>query len=328
MADITEYISGSIISKFETLDGKPRREIVIAYVEGDDDVPFWTHVFSVYSKYFFKVTPNNAYMVNGNYPNGKTALLNIRNLHKNKIICVDADLDLIVGKYSLYSKNIQNNPYIINTQFYAIENVLSQAPLLKNVVNIVTGENTKYDFDRFLKSFSNVVADFFLLYIASIKGKCMKFSLEDLKECINNLHPNSKDFENELTNFKQEYHSQFKEYFIIHKNSMIQYKQRLKALGYKERDIYKLLQGHTLYNSIIRELLYSLCNKILKERLNSLILSNAVPNYVQLKKQVYGFLDSYDNKLRNCIDSAFENNEYVKYYIPVDLKFKLDNLYK
>lgn len=327
MADITEYISGSIIGKFQTLDGKPRKENVIAYVEGDDDIPFWTHIMSLYPNYSFVITPNRAYAVNGRYPNGKTALLNIPNLKKDKIICIDADLDLIVGKRSVHSKRIRICRYIINTQFYAIENVLSQAPLLKTIIMKVTGEDSEYDFERFMKLFSNAISDLFLLYLACIKSKRKKFSLEDFKNFVNRVNTSSNDIEKELMSFKQDYQNQLKNDLLIHRNSMIQYKQRLKSLGYKERDTYKLMQGHTLYNSIIRELLFFLCNNILKRKFETLIHTETNPDYKDLRHKVYGFLDAYDNKLRNYIDYVFGNNESVKNHIPTNLKSQLDSLY-
>ena len=327
MADITEYISGSIIGKFQTLDGKPRKENIIAYVEGDDDIPFWTNILSLYPKYSFVVTPNRAYSVNGRYPNGKTALLNIPNLKKDKIICIDADLDLIVGKRSVHSKRIRICQYIINTQFYAIENVLSQAPLLKKIIMKVTGEDSKYDFERFMNLFSNAISGLFLLYLACIKSKRKKFSLEDFKYFVNRVNLSSNDIEKELMAFRQDYQNQLKNDFSIHRNSMIQYKRRLKSLGYKERDTYKLIQGHTLYNSIIRELLFFLCNNILKRKLETLIHAETAPDYQDLRHKVYGFLDAYDNKLRNFIDYVFVNNESVKNHIPTKLKSQLDSLY-
>ena len=325
MADITEYISGSIIEGFDTLDGKPRRESVIAFVEGEDDVSFWKSILSTYAKYNFRVTPNRAYKVNGKFPNGKTALLNISNLKKNRIICIDADLDLIVGNYSTYSRIIRQCPYIVNTQFYSMENVLSQAPLLRTIVNTVTGEDVGYDFDGFLKAFSNAIADLFLLYLASIKGKRSKFSLIDFKSYINSIRTLSKDFKGDFASFQQNYKMQLKDKLNIHRNSMIQYKKRLRSLGYKERDTYKLIQGHTLYNSVIRELLFHLCNNILERKLANLIKSYPNANHQDQKKQVYEFLGN--NKLRNYIDIIFEKNESVKYYIPEKIKSSLDCLY-
>lgn len=327
MADITEYISGETIGKFQTLDGEIKRKNIIAYVEGNEDIPFWTHIFSQYPKYSFTVTPNRAFAVNGSYPNGKTALLNIPNLKKDKIICIDADLDFIVGKRSVHSKRIRICPYIINTQFYSIENVLSQAPLLKIIIMKVTEKGSEYDFDRFMKLFSNTISDLFLLYLACVKSKRKKFSLEDFKNYVNKININPKDIEKEFMNFKQDYHYKLKDELDIHKNSMIQYAHRLKSLGYKQRDTYKLIHGHTLYNSIVRELLFNLCNKILNKKLKELIQDESNPDYQKLKKKVFGFLDNRNMKLREYIDEVFINNEFVKDHMPTNLKYQLDDLY-
>lgn len=327
MADIVEYISGNIIGKFQVLDGKTKQKNVIAYVEGEDDIPFWDNVLSLYTKYSFTVITNRAYEVAGKFPNGKTALLNISNLKADRIICIDADLDLIVKKYSKYSTIIKRNPFIINTEFYAIENVLSQTPLLSNVVLEITGDSISYDFAKFLKIFSCAIADLFYLYLSTIKGKRKKFSLEDFKSYINSIKLNITNTEENLRLFKNDYQVRLNSELLIHQNSITQYRQRLKKQGFKERDIYKLMQGHSLYNSIIRELLCQLCCEILNKKYDLLAKSTPTPDYNQIKRQVYGFLDAYNGSLRICIDYNFNHNKLVKNYLPSGLKRRLDYLY-
>lgn len=327
MTDITEYISGHFIGKLQVLDGRTKKDNIIAYVEGDDDIPFWSNILLPYTKYSFTVITNKGYKVAEMFPNGKTALLNIPNLDKDKIICIDADLDLIVKKYSKHSTRIKKSPYIINTEFYAIENVLSQPPLLKEVVTKVTGEMTQYDFAKFLKTFSCAISDLFYLYLACIKSKRKKFSLEDFKTYINFIKPNATNIDEFLSTYRNNYRMTLSNEFAIHKNSIIQYKRRLKEQGFKERDIYKLMQGHSLYNTIIRELLHHLCYKILGNKFDNIKTSNQTPDYCATKKLVYGFLDEYNKNLRTCIDYNFNQNEMVYNYLPNNLKKQLDSLY-
>lgn len=322
MADITDYVSGSIIGKLDILSGRTPAANVIAYVEGEDDVIFWEHVFSNFPRYKFKVTVNQSYQVNGNYPNGKAALMHIKGLSKEKIVCVDADLDLIVKDYSHYSRRLRRDPFVFNTQYYAMENVLSQPPLLAEVVKTVTGEDAALDFDTLMKSFSNAVFNMFLLYLACVKEKRLKkFSLEDLKEEVNKLKPATAKNTDYFHNYKELWEALFRVQISRHDAIMKHYKVKLKQMGYKGRDSYKLLQGHCLYNCMVKDVLVTVCRSILEKRLAECIKSAPSPDYAALKSTVYSFPGG--QSLRDYVDASFYGNEAVKYHVPERLRAKL-----
>lgn len=327
MADITEYISGSIIGKLDILSGRTPAANVIVYVEGEDDVPVWEQILSNYPKYKFRVSVNRSYQVNGNYPNGKTALMHINGLSKEKIVCVDADLDLAVKNYSPNSMRLRKDPFVFNTQYYAIENVLSQPELLKEVVATVTGEETFFDFDLFMKRMSNTICDIFRLYLSCIKQKrSMKFSLEDFKEEVNKMKFTATMSEADFNIQKANCLARMKAQFLLHRNSMIQYRKRLKSLGYKERDTYKLMQGHCLYNSIVKNLLFSICKAIFEKRLSALVKNTPAPDHAALKKEVYA-VTAMHGSLREYINEVFYNNTALRNHVPTALQQKLTDSY-
>lgn len=326
MADITDYVSGGIIGKLDILSGRPSAANVIAYVEGEDDVAFWEHVLSCYPKYKFRVTVNRSYQVNGNYPNGKAALMHISGLSKEKIVCVDADLDLIVKAYFRYSKKLRTDPYVFNTQYYAVENVLSQPPLLAEVVKTVTDEDAAFDYDTLMKSFSNAAFPMFLLYLACLKEKRLKkFSLEDLKVEFNKMKPVTELDDEHLNNLRRVWENVFRGQISRHDAIMKQYKGKLKQMGYKGRDCYKLVQGHCLYNCIVKDVLVTICRSILEKRLAELIKNTSSPDYVALKSTVYSFPGG--ESFRDYIDRSFYENDAVRYHVPPQLKLKLVSTY-
>ncbi len=325
MADITDYVSGSIINKFDILSGREPAANVIAYVEGIDDVFFWEHVLSNYPKYKFKVTINRSYQVNGSYPNGKAALMHINGLSKEKIVCVDADLDLIVRKYSSYSSRLCEDPFVFNTQYYSIENVLSQPELLAEVVKNVTGEYANFNFATFMKYFSNAVFDIFLLYLACIKGnRIKKFSLEDFKCEINKMSTKWM-IDGCFSFFKTSWHSAYCKQISQHNATIIKYKDCLKQMGYKGRESYKLLQGHCLYNCFVKHVLLHICRNILEKRLAMRVKISDSPDKAVLKNEIYSFPDGLS--FRDYIDRSFYRNSAVKDYVPVQLRIKLTAIF-
>lgn len=326
MADITDFVSGGIIGKLDILSGRPPAAHVIAYVEGEDDVAFWGNVLSNFPKYKFRVTVNRSYQVNGNYPNGKAALMHINNLSKEKIVCIDADLDLIVKNYSHYSRRLRRDPFVFNTQYYAMENVLSQPPLLAEVVKTITGEDASFDFDSLMKRFSNTAFLMFLLYLACIKEKRLKkFSLEDLKAEVCKIRlTKSKDIEY-FHRIKMSWISNFSGQISRHITTMNQYKVKLKQMGYKGRDCYKLMQGHCLYNCMVKDVLVTICRSMLEKRLAERILDTPSPDYAALKKEVYSFPGG--QSLRDYINTSFYGNYAVRYHVPSQLQSKLDATY-
>lgn len=327
MADITDYISGGIIDKLDILSGRPHVTNVMVFVEGEDDVPIWEQILSNFPQYKFNVSVNRSYQVNGNYPNGKTALMHINGLSKEKIVCVDADLDLVVNNYSLFSQRLRNASYVFNTQYYSIENVLSQPELLKEVVRVVTGEDTSFNFDLFMKRFSNAVSEIFLLYLSCLKEKRLrKFSLEDVKHEINGIGNPVALSHDGFLRLKNEWHCTLGNMIVKHEKAINQNRMSLRRLGYKERDTYKLLQGHCLYNCLVKQLLVSICGEIFKNRLSNEIEHANNPNYFAIKQKVYSPISAYGS-LWKCVDNCFYNNKAIKNHVPAKLYQKLAAIY-
>ena len=135
----------------------PEKPLVMFYVEGDEDVPFWKEIIKPYlAKYDIQVCTNKA--VNPDEGNGKTFLLKMSGLGTNKIVAVDADFDLLIDDYSEYTEMVRNHPYVINTTWYSLENILMQK------VNSIS----------LLKNFSRVFKGYFVRYLIGVSNKSIK----------------------------------------------------------------------------------------------------------------------------------------------------------
>lgn len=99
MSELSKNVTSKWIKATAVFGHTPSKIPVQMYVEGDDDVMFWKEAVKPYqTKYDIKVVTNKA--VNPDEGNGKSKLLSMEGLCKEKVVAVDADFDLIIDNYS------------------------------------------------------------------------------------------------------------------------------------------------------------------------------------------------------------------------------------
>lgn len=109
MAGLQDYLNSEYIQRLKSFAKDRTRDYVLVYVEGEDDIAFWTHALSQLgnqTKFQFVVTTNKKAVLGGGDTNGKVELLKMENLGSNKVVCVDADFDLLIDNYSAYTQEI------------------------------------------------------------------------------------------------------------------------------------------------------------------------------------------------------------------------------
>lgn len=128
MAGLQDYLNSEYIQRLKSFAKDRTRNYVSVYVEGEEDIAFWIHALNQLgnqTKFQFTVTTNKKAALGGGATNGKAELLKMENLGPNKIVCVDADFDLLIDDYSAYTQEVRGNAYVIHTTYYSIENILS-----------------------------------------------------------------------------------------------------------------------------------------------------------------------------------------------------------
>ena len=235
MSDLGENVTGEWIRATAAFGHTPKRIPVLMFVEGDDDVVFWKEAVRPYqTKYNITVTTNKS--VNPTGGNGKSTLLSMNGLCNEKVVAVDADFDLIVEGYSQYSDMVRNDPFVVNTTWYSIENILVQ----------------KTNYISLLEQFSVVSWELFIYYLATIETKQEKKPAKGygsmmttcgIQRCVN-----CRDF----AEFYTAYIMSLEEIIESQKTMSLQIKERLNRLGYNERDVWKLIRGHNLWETIVR----------------------------------------------------------------------------
>ncbi|MBR7087080.1 MAG: DUF4435 domain-containing protein, partial [Prevotella sp.] len=165
---LRDNISSQYFDAANRLKPKTARQRIVAYVEAYDDVFFWRTVLSRFEnekRYFEVILPTRV----GKLERGKKAammkLLSDK-VGRNMIACVDADYDYLTQGASETSRQMLQNPYILHTYAYAIENLQCYAPTLRGVCVAVTlNDRQIFDIAEYLREYSQAI---FPLFVWSI----------------------------------------------------------------------------------------------------------------------------------------------------------------
>lgn len=157
------------------------RKRAVVQVEDRDDKVFWEKVFN-------EVYPDDEFEFNyytqtsdGQLATGCTNCLRFLPwIADNKfVIAIDSDL-----KY-LTNDPVINNPFVIHTYTYSIENHLCQAERLNKISDITTGlNNDLFDFPNFLKAYSREIYPLLILFLYDLKQGSQVYSMARFKQAI------------------------------------------------------------------------------------------------------------------------------------------------
>lgn len=192
MANLQDYLNSDYIRNLRPFSTDRTRMEVLVYVEGDDDVEFWEYALNQYgdsTKYKFSVKTNKGASVGGIAANGKEQLMRIANLGPHKIVCADADFDLLIDAYSNYSERIRRDRYVVHTTCYAVENILADVPFYPSFFQSLEISAQTTEYEEQLKWISLTCLDLFLLLLsfANDDSHHRYFWLKDFAACLNTI---------------------------------------------------------------------------------------------------------------------------------------------
>ena len=265
---LSHNLTSSYIEAANRLDGKNARQRIIAYVEGFDDILFWSNLLhSVPSGRFdFEVMlPSRTSLSKGK----KIALAN--RLGPRMIACVDADYDYLLQGATEVSRTVCENPYVFHTYVYAIENFQLYAPTLQKVcVTAMLNDRRVFDFEAFLRTFSEVVWPLFVWSIWAYRyGRYKTFSLTDFAGVIAMNDVSVARPDQALERLRHRVNAkiarlqrQFPEGRKTYKPLM----EQLMALGLTPDTTYLYIRGHDLHDGVLSSLLNTVCDILRRER--------------------------------------------------------------
>ena len=300
-----ENLSSRYVEAANKLRPKASRRKIIAYVESYDDIFFWRTVLSSLE------TPQVAFQVmlpsrSKRLERGKKAVL--MNLLGNRvgdemIACVDADYDYLIQGKTHQSEFMLNNPYVIHTYVYAIENYQCYAPSLHNVCVMATlNDHLLFDFNQFLSEYTPAL---FPLFVWSImlyrKGEYHHFTITDFNIVATIKHMRMSQMGEAVDKVRHKAFVKVKELqrkLPGRKEEYLKTKDSLLALGVTPDTTYFYMQGHHLFDNVVAPTMQSVCDELRRERereikskaLHSLQMQNELSAYTKAQSDISSML--------------------------------------
>lgn len=246
MSELSKNVTGEWIKATAAFGHTPQRVPVQMYVEGDDDVEFWKQAVKPYqTKYDIRVVTNKA--VNPEDGNGKSILLSMDGLCKEKVVAVDADYDMFIDGYSLYTSMVRESPFVVNTTWYSVENILLQKTCYLPLV----------------EQYSLASWDLFTYYLATVVAKEETRPIRHYGEMMSQYGVQKCASKGNFDEFVVAYSTGLTDAMESHKETVDQIKKEIRQLGYDKHDIWKLTRGHYLWDMIVKpQIVNDINNKI------------------------------------------------------------------
>ena len=265
MKKLTEYINSKFIEAANALRPKKARHRIIAYVESYEDISFWRSVLDSYEngKYRFEVMlPARSSLTKGK----KQAMMNMlgKAYGRNMIACVDSDYDYLLQGATSTSRQLINNPYILHTYAYAIENLKCNASSLKRVCVLSTlNDHDVLDIEEFMRLYSRICFPLFvwniLLYrkndtrTMSMMRFCeiVRLTSFNIGKPAYSLQQLSGRVEHNIKLLEK----QFPQFIEPHKELA----KELEELGVTPDETYFYIQGHHIMDNVVIRILGPVC---------------------------------------------------------------------
>ncbi|MBR6287453.1 MAG: DUF4435 domain-containing protein, partial [Bacteroidaceae bacterium] len=244
----------------------------IAYVESYDDIFFWRSVLSDFEndeRYFEVMLPSQNTLSKGK----KQVLMNALcdRLGSNMIACVDADYDYLLGDTTPTSREVNNNPFILHTYVYSIENYQCMAESLHNVCVMATlNDRHIIDFAAFMHAFSEIVFPLFVWSVWAYRyNRYRVFSLTDFCEAVkieafNIAHP-----EHSLEKIRRNVNRRIgwlQRKLPEARKTYEPLRHEILQLGVTPETTYLYIQGHHLLDNVVSPILDPVCKLLRRER--------------------------------------------------------------
>lgn len=316
MKSLTSNLTSRYLEAANKLQKKKKKRI-IAYVESYDDIFFWRSVLSDYEneeRTFEVMLPSRVDLSRGK----KTAMMNKlgENLGECMIACVDADVDYLLQRATNNSRLMLDNPYVIHTYAYSIENLQCYAPSLHNVCVMATlNDRSIFDFEAYLRAYSEIVYELFIWAIWLYKEcRFSEFPLNTLNNFITidrlNIH-NPAEALDKLRKTVNRKMSWMQSHYPEARGKLKPLKAELQTLGLRPDNTYLFIQGHHLMDNVVSSAVEPVCTILRREREK------------EIKMLAQGRQQQMDNELACYQHSQCSSNQMIRR----NTQFKSSELY-
>lgn len=269
---LQDNINSQYIASANKLRPKNARKRIVAYVESYDDIFFWRSVLQDFEtdNFFFEVMlPSRTTLGKGK----RTVLMNQlgKGLGQYMIACVDADYDWLLQGRTEISKYLCENPYVMHTYVYAIENYQCYAPSLHSTCVMSTlNDRLLIDFEVFFTDYSLIIWPLFVWNIWAYRyGHYKEFTMSNFCDIVSFHDINPRNVEPTLDKVRRRVNKcigWLQRTFPEGHKTYPQVKVDLQRMGIKPENTYLYIHGHTLFENVVMTLLTPICNILRRER--------------------------------------------------------------
>ena len=269
---LTDNLSSMYLGAANSLKPKHARRKIVAYVESYDDVSFWRSLLAEYeneNRYFEVMLPSRTSLAKGK----KSVLMNQlgKQLGENMIACVDSDYDYLLQGRTQTSRYMIENPYVLQTYAYAIENYHCYAEGLHEVcVTATLNDHVLIDFPAYLKLYSQIA---YPLFVWSVwfyrRHNLSEFSLMDFCSYVKIDQVGIHHPEYSLAVMTKKVNRKLRDLEHRHPEGIPEVeamKEEFKHLGVYPENTYMFIQGHHILDNVVMRLLTPVCTYLRRER--------------------------------------------------------------
>ncbi len=312
MSSVKDHINSDYFAAANTLRGKNSRRRIIAYVESYDDILFWRLILSEFedeTRYFEIMLPSRTHLSKGK----KSAFLSLmRNgMGRDMIACVDADYDYLLQGSNYDSSFMLENPYVVHTYVYAIENYQCYAPSLHNVCVMATlNDNPTFDFVEFLSRYSRIIFPLFVWNIMMYRRREYgNFTITDFNTVVRIQHKNIQQINNVFNKLHHKVRvkvAELQRTFPNMKEEYLATRASLISLGVTPETTYLYIQGHHLFDGIVVPTMQTVCEDLRRERETE--IRKKSKHAVQMQNE----LSAYTHSTGDICEMLKKNQGYTK----------------
>ena len=309
-------LTSSYLQAAQKLYPKKSRQRIVAYVESYDDIAFWRSLldeFESEERSFEVMLPSQSSLAKGK----KVVLMNTLNLNelgKSLIACVDSDYDFLLQGATALSHKINANKFIFQTYAYAIENHHCYADSLHKIcVHATLNDRAVIDFHAFLTRYSQITYQLFLWNVWFYRSRDTNtFTMSDFNSCTRLINFDLRHPERCLEQMEKKVNSRLAE-LQTHYPALIEQvnalDQELAKLGLTPDTTYLYIQGHHIMDNVVLKLLNPVCTLLRRER------EEEIKRLSKSEEQYQNELTCYRNSQINVELMLRKNNAYKSLYL-------------
>lgn len=293
---------------------------VMVYVEGYEDVTFWRSIFDEFEsegeqRKFEVTTPSRSDLAKGK----KVVLSFADRAGKHLILCVDSDFDFLMANHTECSKIVNNNPFVVQTYLYAIENLLCLPSSLDSIATRITRNDAQiFDFEAFCASYSVIIFPLFVWYYYAAKSNQPQiFTLSDFRNTIKLNYIELEDGAVSTLSFIERQTERrlkvLERKHPVYVEAIESTKLQLFERGVSPDKTCLYIQGHTWQDSVVKVLLSTVCNALRE------MIVDRIERSTQQPLTRRNDMSSYNNSLRDIESVVADNTLYRRtaYYKPI-----------